>query len=136
MIGCPVRSSVMVSLPVSYVLINLNPQLGSAGDRVELVRRPRRENLVTRGQRDPGLLAAGPYMPCQSQPSGTVEGARAHPDQAIPRLAANPGAAFRAHQTSIDPPTVCSSLDRSRLNAAETKSILGHDNPHREGAAG
>src|SRR6516164_3921236 len=104
--------------------------------RIELVGRPCRENLVTRRQCDPGLLAAGPDMPCRPQPGGIVEGARAHPDHTAPRCAANPGAALRAHETGADPPTVCGSLEWPRLDPAQTKASLGHDDPYREGAAG
>jgi len=75
-------------------------------------------------------------MPCRPQPRRIVERARTHPDHAIPRRTANPAAARRAHQTGIDPTTVCRSLERSRLNSAETKGSLGPNDPHREGAAG
>ena len=68
-----------------------------AGDHVALAGRLHLENLVTRWQCDPGLLAAGPDMPCRPQPRGIVERARTHPDHAIPWQAANPGAALRAH---------------------------------------
>ena len=125
----------MAPSPASYVLINLSPKPELAGGRVELVGRPGRENLITRGQRDPGLLAAGPDMPCRLQPRGIVERARAHPDHAVPRLAADPGTALRTHQ-AVWTATVGRSLDASRLNPAQTKGSLGYDNPHRESAAG
>ena len=107
-----------------------------AGGGVELGGRLHLENLVTFGQGDPGLLAAGPDMPSRPQPRGIVERARTHPDHAVPRHAANPGTALRAYQTGIDPPTVRGALERSRRSPAETKGSLGHDDSHREGAAG
>src|SRR5215469_857816 len=75
-------------------------------------------------------------MPGRPQPRGIVERSSPSPDHAIPRGAANPGAAFRAHQASADPPAIGRSLDRSRLDTAEAKGALGYDNPDREGAAG
>ena len=55
------------------------------------------ENLIALRKRHPGLLAAGPDMPCRPQPRSIVERARTHSDYTIPRPAANPGAALRTH---------------------------------------
>src|SRR5262249_23275321 len=75
-------------------------------------------------------------MPGRPQPRGIVERSSASPDQAISRRAANPGTALRTHKAGTDPPAIGRSLDRSRLDTAEAKGALGHDNPDREGAAG
>ena len=112
----------MLSLPVRR----------GRGELIEL----RSENLITLGQCDPGLLAAGPDMHCRPNPRSIVEGAGTHPNHPAPRRAADPGAAVRAHQAGADPPAVCSSLQTSRLDSAETKTSLGQDDPHREGTAG
>ena len=93
------------------------------------------ENLVARRERNPGLFAAGPDMPCRSQPGGIVERARTHADHAVPRHAANPGAALPAHQPGVDAPAVCSALEWPRLDTAEMKGGLRRDKPHGEGAA-
>jgi len=59
--------------------------------------RLRLENFIALRERNPGLFAPGPDMPCRSQPGGIVERARTHADHAIPRHAANPAAALRTY---------------------------------------
>src|ERR1700746_752142 len=93
------------------------------------------ENLIARRECNPRLFAPGPDMPCRSQPGGIVERARTPAAPAVPRDAANPGAALRAHQPGVDAPAVRSALERSRLDSAEMKGGLGRDKPHGKGAA-
>jgi hypothetical protein len=65
------------------------------------------ENLIALGQRDPGLLAAGPDVPSRPQPGCIVQSARTHAAHAIrPRHAANPAATLRANQSGVYAPTI------------------------------
>src|ERR1044071_3428102 len=57
------------------------------------------ENLITVRKADPWLFAAGPNVARWSQPGRVVERARPEPVQPLPRQPANPGTAFRAHQS-------------------------------------
>jgi len=55
------------------------------------------EYLFTFGERDPGLLAARPDVPCRSQPRCVVEAAGTHTDHAAARLAVHPARTIRAY---------------------------------------
>ena len=93
------------------------------------------EDLIAIGERDPGLLAAGPGVPRRAQPGRIVERASPDPMDSIPRHATNPGATLWANQSDVDTPAVGGALERSRLNPAEAKGGLCHHDPHREGTA-
>lgn len=64
------------------------------------------EYLVTFGERDPGLLAARPDVPCRSQPRCVVEAAGTHTDHAAARLAVHPARTIRAYEPSVEPTAI------------------------------
>src|SRR4051794_33370203 len=93
------------------------------------------EDLVALGDRDPGLLAAGPDMPRRTQPGRVVERAAPQADDAVPRHAADPGTAFRADQPDIRASAVGHPLQAARFDPGQAETRLGHDDTQRERAA-
>src|SRR4051794_28029313 len=98
-------------------------------------RRLRLENLIALGQCDPRLLAPRPDMPRWPQPGYIIQGAGPHPDHTVPRSAAYPRAARRAHKSAIHASAVGSTLEPTWFDAAELESSLGNNHPQGKGAA-
>jgi hypothetical protein len=73
-------------------------------------------------------------MPGRSQPGRIVERACPNTHKPIPRRAGNPRPTFGANQPRVDPPAIGGALERSRLDSAETKAGLRHDDTHGESA--
>jgi hypothetical protein len=82
------------------------------------------KHFIALGERDPGLLSAGPDVPARPQPGRIVKGACPDPDQAIPRRAGNPRAAFRANPSRAGSTAIGESLKRTWLDAAEPEALL------------
>src|SRR5204862_1624296 len=93
------------------------------------------EYLFTFGERDPGLLAARPDVPCRSQPRCVVEAAGTHPDHAAARLAVHPARTIRAYEPSVEPTAIRDALKRSRFTRREAETSLRQRDPQGEGAA-
>src|SRR5215467_4792896 len=58
------------------------------------------------------------------------------PGISIPGQTSDPGPAFRADQSRVDPAAIGDPLERARFDAGEPESTFGDDDPEREGAAG
>src|SRR5437588_1421655 len=101
----------------------------------------RRENLITRGNDHPGLLAARPEMRGRLQPRGVVERAASNPPDHLSRCctglraADDPAAAFRAQPSCDRAAAVRDLLRQPRLTLRQPERAVGYRDRERERAA-
>ena len=92
------------------------------------------EPLITFGQYDPGLGAAGPEMYCRAQPRGVVQSSGPHAERVSCRgvrlrATTEPCPASRAN--SRDPaPTVGCAEERARRGPVEVEGTTSHNQRH------
>src|SRR5215469_1508494 len=93
------------------------------------------EPLITFGQYDPGLGAAGPEMYCRAQPRGVVQSSGPHAERVSCRgvrlrATTEPCPASRANPSRDPAPTVGCAEERARRGPFEVEGTTSHNQRH------